>query len=326
MTLSQQSIASQKSKPKKETEEEIAARYARIGINRPPRLDNRLRFKAFIDRINRRQWNMLPDGIHPKLTYNGHPMSLYEYTQHLKQDFPPKSNVTLEIVSAVGGKIRDGQQDTSADGGGGPVGARLRVKTIIIDGAGLHVSTAQRQKFEYSRHMFVYFFNNKISDISDISDEGDKFRQLARITPLPTLRPPPPRVSIDMQQFYEEYIDTINSSKGGHAVQKFCKPTGVTWNGNKKSADEYCMLMGNAFDAIPDLQFTAHTVLVNVEKQQIAARIDFTGTPVKPFGGGIPNGRPVAFTEHAFYWLEQGKISDVLTIVDWESYRAQLMY
>lgn len=86
------------------------------------------------------------------------------------------------------------------------------------------------------------------------------------------------------------------------------------------------MLMGNAFDAIPDLQFTARTVLVDEEKQQIAAQIDFTGTPVKPFGGGMPNGRPVAFTEHAFYWLEQGKISDVLTVVDLESYRVQLMY
>ena len=93
-----------------------------------------------------------------------------------------------------------------------------------------------------------------------------------------------------------------------------------------KSVEEYCMLVGTAFDAIPDLKFTAHTVVVDEEKQQIAVRIDFTGTPVKPFGGAMPNGRAVAFSELAFYWLEQGKISDVLTVLDLESYRAQLMY
>ncbi|KAK0735281.1 hypothetical protein B0T26DRAFT_691346 [Lasiosphaeria miniovina] len=291
-----------------------AARYARTGIKPPRKLDSRRRFKNFIDRINRRQWETLGEGIHRRLAYNGRDMSQYELIQHLKQEFAPKTHTTMEIVALVGGK-------TDEDGS---IGARLRVKHQVVQGP--YLTSAARRRFEYARHMFVQYTAGKISEISDIPDEDERRREPKHILPPPGLRPPPPRVSIDLGQFYTDYIACINGGNMTRELQRFCKSTGVTWNGSKLAVDQYRKLMEGAFDAIDGLKFIAHTVLVDEARQQIAVRIDFIGTPVKPFGGAFPNGKQVIFSEHAFYWLEQGKISDVLTIVDWESYKSQLIH
>ncbi|KAK3693299.1 hypothetical protein B0T22DRAFT_369447 [Podospora appendiculata] len=301
-----------------------AARYARTGVRPPPKMDNRRRFKAFIDRINRRQWELLGDGVHGQLTYNTHEMSLYELIQYLKHEFAPKTNVTLDIVTVLGGTDTDTDPSDPSDPNS-PVAARLRVKTILVQGP--YLASSPRKKFEYARHMVAHFTKNKISSITDISAPMHAHPSTAPITPPPSLRPPPPRVSIDMRTFYASYIATINSSRGApDALAPFCKPAGVVHNGLQLSVERYCRLMGEAFAAIDGLAFEAKTVLVDESAQQMAALIEFSGVPVKPFGGAVPPGgeRPVRFAEIVFYWLEQGRISDVLSLVDLESYREQL--
>ncbi len=63
---------------------------------------------------------------------------------------------------------------------------------------------------------------------------------------------------------------------------------------------------------------------MNAETQQIAARIEFSGTPVRTYAGVGPSGGQVHFAEHVFYWLEEGKIARVATVIDWETYRKQM--
>lgn len=289
-----------------------SARYARTGIAPPPKADNRTRFKSFIDRINRRQWEFLGDSVQARVSYNKHDLSLYEFTQYLKQEFAPKTNITLAIITAVGG----------ASDIDGPVGARLRVTTLAADGPCL-ASTA-RQHSEYARHMFVHFTDNKISQVYDIVDHGEKQRHAEAIVLPPSLRPPPPRPSIDLRQFYADYIACINSGRMAEELHQFCKPSGVVWNGTHMTVQQYGDMIQSSLDAISGLFFDIHTLAVDESRQQLAARIEFTGTPVKPYAGGVPNGRQVEFSEHVFYWLEQGRISHVLSIVDWEEYRSQL--
>jgi predicted ester cyclase len=287
-------------------------RYLRTGVAPPPKADNCSRFKSFIDRINRRQWELLSDGVQARVEYNKHDLSLYDFTQMLKQDFPPKTNITMDIITSLGG-------DANVDG---PVGARLGVKTSVIEGPCLPSTT--RQHFEHARHMFVYFTDNKISQIYDFSDAGDTLALAQTIVPPPSLRPPPSQTSIDMRQFYADYIACINSGRMAEELDQFCKPSGVVWNGTHMAVQQYGQMIQSSLDAISGLFFDIHTLIADEGRQQLAARLEFTGTPVKPFAGGVPNGRPVAFSEHVFYWLEQGKISHVLSIVDWEEYRSQL--
>lgn len=282
-----------------------------ITLNLPTEIDNKLRFRSLIDRINRHQWSFLSDEVHSTITYNKEDISLYHIVESFKEEFSRRSNTQMEIVTLVAGTPEEGEA----------VAARLKVKDIVVQRP--YTASSQRRQTEYTRHMFVYFSDGKISEIQDIVDGDEKRRQSANIVPVPNFRPPPPPSSIDLRQFYEDYIACINEKRIQQDLHQFCKGT-VVWNGAEMALKNYGQLMENAFDAIDGLQFVPRTVLIDEAKQQIAVRIEFAGLPVKPFGGAMPNGRRVHFAEHAIYWLEQGKISHVLTIVDWEDFKSQL--
>ncbi|KAA8635348.1 hypothetical protein SMACR_01546 [Sordaria macrospora] len=255
-----------------------------ITLNLPTEVDNKLRFRSLIDRINRHQWSFLSDEVHSTITYNKEDISLYHLVESFKEEFSRRSNTQMEIVTLVAGTPEEGEA----------VAARLKVKDIVVQRP--YTASSQRRQTEYTRHMFVYFSDGKISEIQDIVDGDEKRRQSANIVPVPNFRPPPPPSSIDLRQFYEDYIACINEKRIQQDLHQFCKGT----------------------------VFVPRTVLIDEAKQQIAVRIEFAGLPVKPFGGAMPNGRRVHFAEHAIYWLEQGKISHVLTIVDWEDFKSQL--
>ncbi|KAL2159386.1 hypothetical protein VTH06DRAFT_2390 [Thermothelomyces fergusii] len=289
-----------------------SARYARFGVAPPPKADNRTRFKSFVDRINRRQWELLSDVVHGRPGYNKQQLSLYEFTAVLKHEFAPKTNITLDIVTSLGGDA------AAADG---PVMARLRVNTLVTEGPCL--PSAARKHSEYARHMVAHFAGAKISHLYDISDADEKQSLSRPILPLPGPRPPP-RTSADLARFYADYIACINDGRIAEELHRFCRPSGVVWNGTHYTVQQYGEMIRSSREAISGLVFDIHTLVVDLSRQQLAARLEFTGTPVKPFAGAVPNGRSVAFAEHVFYWLEDGKIADVLTIVDWEDCRSQL--
>ncbi|KAJ4416592.1 hypothetical protein N0V85_002223 [Neurospora sp. IMI 360204] len=285
-----------------------------VTLNSPTEVDNKSRFRSFIDRINRRQWSFLSDQVQGIITYNKEDISLYQLVETFKEEFSHRSHTQMEIVTLVAGTPGDKE----------PVAARLKVKDLVVQGRP-YTASSQRKQTEYTRHMFVYFTDERISEIQDIVDGDEKRRQSPNIVPVPNFRPPPPPSSIDLRQFYDDYIACINGKTMQQDLHQFCKGT-VVWNGAEMALNHYGQLMENAFDAIAGLQFVPRTVLIDEAKQQIAVRIEFAGLPIKPFGSAIPNGRRVHFAEHAFYWLEHGKISHVLTIVDWEDFKSQLGY
>lgn len=278
----------------------------------PTDVDNASRFRNFIDRINRHQWSFLSEELHRTITYNKQEISLYRFVEILKEEFHRRSYAQMEIVTLVGGTGTPEEEE--------PVAARLKVKDQIIQGP--YTATSERKYIGYTRHMFVYFSGDKISEIQDIVDENERRRQSPNIVPVPNFRPPPPPSSIDLRQFYEDYIACINGRTMQEDLHQFCRGT-VVWNGTEMALNNYSQLMENAFDAISGLEFVPRTVLIDEARQQLAVRIEFAGLPIKPFGGAMPNGRRVHFAEHAFYWLEHGKISHVLTIVDWDDYKSQ---
>lgn len=68
-----------------------------------------------------------------------------------------------------------------------------------------------------------------------------------------------------------------------------------------------------------------HTLVTDAATQQITAKIDFTGTPIKKFQDVDATGRIVRYSELEFYWLDEGKIARVESLVDWKTYRKQLV-
>ncbi|KUI70076.1 hypothetical protein VM1G_06558 [Cytospora mali] len=124
---------------------------------------------------------------------------------------------------------------------------------------------------------------------------------------------------------YHAYIATINAGPTAMAshLAEFCQPI-VTHNGQALSLQRYQRLMEDAQEAIPDIKFQVAHLIVNEEKQQVAARLEFRGTPVKLWAGVEPNGKEVKFSEMVFYWFDEGKIRNVVSLVDMGSYRKQM--
>ena len=310
----------------------LAEGYKRFNIKHAPRTDNRRRFRHFIDRINKRQWALLSDSCARQLKYNSRDISLYELVNYFQQEFGGKTLTHMEVMTAVGGRFPDD----------GPVGARLRVRSSPPSNDGV-VTIAPRKSTEYARHMLVYF-NDKfeICEICDICDtstaQPSASGAVQKIPSLPTLRPPPPRASIDMPEFFTNYLTTINDTfgglqDGGKALHDFCKPPpetsepnapSVSWNGVKLRIPQFCSLSRDVFDHFAELEIRAHTVLHHEKRQMLFVRTEYEGRLIRPFAGAMPSGRSAQWSELSVYWLEQGKISHVLSVTDWEELRRQM--
>lgn len=135
------------------------------------------------------------------------------------------------------------------------------------------------------------------------------------------------RVDADaLSSRYKAYIDAINGRNMSRTLPAFCHDV-VIHNGKSLALGEYQKLMEDAQAVMPDLQFRIANSLVDTDKQLLAARLDFRGTPIKEFAGVTPlEGvkKEVSFSEVVFYWFRDGKITQVVSLVDWVEYRKQL--
>lgn len=125
---------------------------------------------------------------------------------------------------------------------------------------------------------------------------------------------------------YKAYIDAINGRNMSQTLPAFCHDV-VIHNGQSLPLVEYRKLMENAQAVIPDLEFGITSSIVDSDKQVLAARLDFRGTPVGEFAGVTPlEGveKEVRFSEVVFYWFRDGKIAKVVSLVDLVDYRKQL--
>lgn len=125
---------------------------------------------------------------------------------------------------------------------------------------------------------------------------------------------------------YKAYIDAINGRNMSQTLSAFCHDV-VTHNGNALPLSKYRRLMEDAQAIIPDLDFSIASSLVDFDRQLLAARLDFRGTPTGEFAGVTPSegaGKEVRFSEIVFYWFEDGKIAEVVSLVDFHGYRKQV--
>lgn len=120
------------------------------------------------------------------------------------------------------------------------------------------------------------------------------------------------------ETFYRRYIDALNARTG---LEEFVNEE-LTYNGRALSRLDYeAMITGN-FAAIPDLFFRIE--LLAATDDLVAARLFFDCTPTGEFLGMQVNGRRVAFAEHVFYTLRNGKIHEVHSLIDRSAIANQL--
>jgi predicted ester cyclase len=252
-------------------------------------------FLSYIDSINQSQWAQLGRFFHLHFRDNDRHVDLDNYISNLvKSASLPAVKKTVDIMV---------EDDKS-----GQLGARL---------------ITRKGGFEYPEHVLCRFEDGKIKDVKSITDM-DVFRDhVSHIVLSPGACSNPADTDTDLAQMYTSYISCINNQTMGANLHKYCHPH-VTWCGRQLPLDEYRMLMEDSFSAIQGLIFKVRHLVVDKAAQRLAVRIEFSGTPVKEYAGVEPSGTAVTFSEHAFYRLEQGKIREVSTVIDWESYRRQM--
>ncbi|KAK7749290.1 hypothetical protein SLS62_008259 [Diatrype stigma] len=320
--------------------------------------DIKVVFESVVRCLNEKRWDDLPKFIHPKFTLNGGEHTPESYATELKT--AGDSEIAPEIVTVDGQSRRLGATilvnwkpcqpvmglepptgktiqfmdhllvwfTDAADGGDDAT--KISKIVTLSDRDAIHRQLLQSSAGSGPSSPDPEA-TSTLADIDNIRKQGgggggSEVDTALTTTTLGSTEEPPNAIANgrDLEELYRAYIDCINKRTMETDLPKFCHPR-VFHNDQALSLDRYRHLMQDAIDAIPDISFGLHTLITDKEAQRVAARLEFTGTPIKAIQGVEPNGRPVHFAEHVTYQLRDGKIHRVWSIVDWVSYRQQLL-
>jgi predicted ester cyclase len=124
----------------------------------------------------------------------------------------------------------------------------------------------------------------------------------------------------DLTAFYKRYIAAINA-RHFEVVEQLVHED-VLMNGKShKRADVLASLKGIA-DAVPNYVWGLQDLFV--VEDRIAARLQNTGTPTKPFLGHKPTGASVNFMEFASYKVRDGRFAEMWFLMDAPTVAEQL--
>lgn len=129
-----------------------------------------------------------------------------------------------------------------------------------------------------------------------------------------------PLTAAELGSHYQAYLDCLNRqawTELGRYVD-----AAVEHNGRPLGLAGYQAMLEGDHAAIPDLQFSAH--LLVVEPPWLAAQLDFDCTPRGELFGLAVNGRRVRFSEHVFYRFAEGRIREVRSVIDRAAIAEQL--
>ncbi|KAI0802379.1 SnoaL-like polyketide cyclase-domain-containing protein [Xylaria sp. FL0064] len=267
-------------------------------------------FRSFVECVNEERWQDLTEFASFPLEFNGEDIDNPEALVD-KFKAPGCSQLDIDAITV------DEQSQR--------LGAMLVAK--------LHLAEAATGDVTQRSQIIAWAENVKISKLATLADDDDVQRQLSESgyvsTPdlISTYSPNPTGTSLTRQELedtYRAYISCINAQTMATDLPRFCHPH-VIHNAKRLSLDEYRALIQEAFTAVPDIVFEIDTVVADEKAQRVAVRLEFTGTPTGRFSGAEPTGRSVRFYEYVTYAFRDGKIDRVWSIVDWKSYRQQLL-
>lgn len=122
-----------------------------------------------------------------------------------------------------------------------------------------------------------------------------------------------------LAEIYREYIPTFMADPPTATTKlpNFLHQP-VTHNTHALNIREYHNLGQEVRDAIPGLACEIVDLIADEGRQVVAARLEFSGTLVRPFAGAQPpaGGRKVKIPEIVFYWFDGGRIREVVSLVD----------
>lgn len=117
---------------------------------------------------------------------------------------------------------------------------------------------------------------------------------------------------IDLKNFYGRYIAAINARDFDTVGTLIADEVRV--NGTACKREDVIASLKGIVDATPDFRWTVQDLFT--EDHRIAARLQDTGTPVKPFLGHEPTGALLDIMEYGSYRTENGVFVDMWFLMD----------
>lgn len=124
----------------------------------------------------------------------------------------------------------------------------------------------------------------------------------------------------DLETSYRAYLDTLNEHRLSDLDQHVHDQ--ISYNSQPLSRRQYQDLIAADLAAIPDLRYEADLIVAGAD--HIACRLVFRCTPEHEFLGFTPNGERLVFAEHVFYRYREGRIAEVVSLIDRWSIAGQL--
>ncbi len=123
-----------------------------------------------------------------------------------------------------------------------------------------------------------------------------------------------------LKDFYCAYIDCLNRRAWDELGLYIAE--NVTHNGRRFGLSGYRSMLIQDIENIPNLTFVIDRLVC--EPPLIAARLLFNCSPKGEFLGLKINGRSISFAENVFYEVNNGKITNVFSVIDKAAIEAQI--
>ncbi|KAI1069255.1 hypothetical protein LB507_008602 [Fusarium sp. FIESC RH6] len=252
--------------------------------------------EAIFSAQNDEQCDKLESSIQTTVTVNDKSLGRDEFIAHLRSD------VTNNDIAA---KIDSSVVDVDAQA----IAARvIRTEASIV---------------QYQEIILAWFKDGQLSALKSLQDNDARRAKEPSATETPAhLLENANSTTLDLGSIYRDYIKCINDKTMEATFENFCKPV-VTHNIHEKTIVEYISLIQESQEAIQGLYFDIQDFLVDKQSGRVAARLEFTGVPVRTWAGAEPSEQAVKFHEHVMYWFDEGKIHWVWSIMDLDTYREQ---
>ncbi|KAK2773915.1 SnoaL-like polyketide cyclase [Colletotrichum kahawae] len=262
-------------------------------------------FRSLIRHLDEQEWDEVKPKVQPNIDYNGQSLAATVFFASESNSLSPGMKLDRKLDTII--------VNNSSDA----IAARC------INRAGSSEST--EGSYEFQEIIFAWFIDNRLARWQSLRDEdGSKPRQHSvHRTPIFTGDSSSRDDQLRLKELYKAYINSINEKTMERDFEHFCQPE-LEHNGRRLTIAEYIPLISDSHDAIQSLHFHVEELLADEETQQIAARLEFTGTPVREWGGAEPNGKWVKFHENVMYQLYQGKIARVWSVIELNVYRQQM--
>jgi predicted ester cyclase len=255
--------------------------------------------EKIINTQNEGEWAILESLVQQTVEIDGESQQRSEFIANLRS----------RAQSGSASKLDSYVVDTSAQA----IAARI-IKTE---------TASSTEKSQYQEIVLAWFVDGRLSNLKTLRDNDARRAKRASETVTPSLLQEAKPTSIDLDALYRAYIKSINDQTMEANFENFCKPL-VSHNTVEKTVAEYIALIQESQSAIQGLHFEIQDLIVDNDLGRVAARLEFTGVPVKRWADADATGVSVKFHEHVMYWFDEGRMHWVWSIVDLETYRKQL--